>query len=831
MILAQSLRMTRRDWRAGELRFLLLALVVAVAALCSVGFFVDRMKSGMARDANQLLGADLVLRADLPLDASWKDKARALGLASADTAVFPSMASSGGAHPGTGLVAVKAVSASYPLRGRMKLYRGADSVPAAGIPAPGSVWVDANLLAARGIAVGDSLKLGERSFRIAAAIAVEPDRGAAFMSFAPRVMLAESDLPSTGLIQFGSRVTYRLLLAGPAPAVAAYRRWAEERIHAQKLRGIQLESLESGRPEMRATLDRGERFLSLVGLLSSMLAAVAIAIAARRYLLRHLDACAMLRCLGLTQSELTRMVLIEFLLIGLAGSLAGVLLGFGAHYLLLAWLGRLVAADLPPPGLVPALQGLAFGLLLLTGFALPPALQLRGVPHNRVIRRETPPPRPAALATYGLGLAVFLLLLLWQARDLRLGLLTAAGFLGGLALFALVGWLALRALRLLREASRHTPWRFALAALQRRPGASILQMVALALGLMALLLLTVVRGELIDAWRAATPPDAPDQFVLNLQADQKPAFEALLARAGIRDAPLYPMVRGRLTRINDAEITGDSFIEDRAKRLVEREFNLSAVPQLPPKNEIAAGKWLDDSRPQASVEVGLAKTLNIRLGDRLRFDVAGQTVDAEVTSLRKLEWGSFRVNFFVLLNPSLLEDLPQTWITAFRLPPGREALIGEMVRDFPNLTIIDIGSVIRQIQGLVDQVVRAVEFLFLFTLASGVLVLYAALAGSHDERVREAGLLRALGATRRQLSQAQWLEFALVGSLSGLLAATGAAATGWALAHYVFDFPWHFSPLVWLAGMAAGVACALVGGWAGLRNVLRQPPLQTLRNA
>jgi putative ABC transport system permease protein len=528
------------------------------------------------------------------------------------------------------------------------------------------------------------------------------------------------------------------------------------------------------------------------------------------------------------------MVLIEFLLLGLVGSLLGVAAGFGAHFLLLAWLGSLVAADLPAPGLAPALQGLAFGLLLLTGFALPPVLQLRGVPHNRVIRREQAPPRPAALATYGLGLAVFIALLLWQARDVRLGLLTAAGFLGALATFALAGWLGLKGLKLLRGALAHPGWRFALTALQRRPGATILQVVALALGLMALLLLTVVRGELIAAWRAATPPDAPDQFVLNLQTDQKPAFEALLAQAGVRDAPLYPMVRGRLVRINDSEISGETFIEDRAKRLVEREFNLSATPQLPPQNEIVAGKWLDersDNRAQASVEAGLAQTLKLKLGDRLRFDVAGQNVEAEITSLRRLEWGSMRVNFFVLLNPSLLSDLPQTWITAFRLPQGREALIGRMVRDFPNLTVVDIGAVIRQIQGVVEQVVRAVEFLFLFTLASGVLVLYAALAGSHDERIREAGLLRALGATRRQLSQAQWLEFALIGSLAGLLAATGAAVIGWALAHFVFDFTWHFSALVWLAGMAAGAACALIGAWAGLRNVLRQPPLQTLRNA
>jgi putative ABC transport system permease protein len=582
---------------------------------------------------------------------------------------------------------------------------------------------------------------------------------------------------------------------------------------------------------MRATLDRAEQFLALVGLLSAMLAAVAIAMAARRFMLRHLDACAMLRCLGLTQGQVTQMYLIEFLLVGLAGSALGVLVGFGAHFALLAWLGSLVAADLPAPGLLPAVQGLATGMLLLLGFALAPVLQLRNVPHNRVIRREQAPPQPMTLATYGLGLASFVALLLWQSGDLKLGALTAGGFLGGFALFALVGWLALKSLRLLRTAFDHSGWRFAVTALQRRPGATVVQVGALSLGLMALLLLTVVRGDLVQAWQQATPPDAPNQFVLNIQPEQQAPLAATLSQNGVAQPMLYPMIRGRLIQVNDTPITGETYIEDRAKRLVDREFNLSTMTALPPQNQVVAGKWLDNRKPEASVEAGLAKTLNLKLGDRLRFDVGGQLVEAPITSLRKLEWGSMRVNFFVILNPALMADTPQTFITAFRLPPEKSALVNQLVRDFPNLTIVDIGSVVRQIQGVIDQVVRAVEFLFLFTLASGVLVLYAALVGSQDERIREAGLLRALGATRRQLSAAQWIEFALVGGLAGLLAATGAAATGWALAEYVFNFEWRFSPIVWLAGVGVGAVCAFIGGWVGLRNVLRHPPLQTLREA
>jgi len=824
--------MTRRDWRAGELRFLLIALIVAVAALSSVGFFVDRMRGALARDAHQLLGADLVIRADLPIDPSWLAEATRRGLRTAQTTVFPSMASSGaGDDAVTQLASVKAVTPEYPLRGGMKLRRGDADAAVRATPAPGTVWVDANLLLAHHLRTGDELRLGERSFRVAEEISVEPDRGAAFMNFAPRVMLAQSDLPSTGLIQYGSRVTYRLLVAGDPVTVAAFQRWVEQRIDAGNLKGVRLESLESGRPEMRATLDRGEQFLSLVGLLSAMLAAVAIAMAARRFVLRHLDACAMLRCLGLTQNQVMRMYLYEFLTVGLAGSILGVAVGFAAHFVLLAWLGRLVATDLPAPGALPALQGMATGMLLLIGFALAPILQLRNVPHNRVIRREQAPPQRMTLLTYALGLACFVALLLWQSGDRKLGALTAAGFLGGFAVFALVGWLGLKSLRLLRGAFDHPAWRFAVTALQRRPGATVVQVVALSLGLMALLLLTVVRGDLVQAWQQATPPDAPNQFVLNIQPEQQAPVAALLKENGVVQPVLYPMIRGRLVRINDTPVTGETFIEDRARRLVDREFNLSTMTALPPQNQVVAGKWLDDRGPGASVEVGLAKTLNLKLGDRLRFDIGGQVVEAPITSLRKLEWGSMRVNFFVILNPALMADMPQTFITAFRLPPERAGLVNRLVRDFPNLTVVDIGSVVRQVQGVIDQVVRAVEFLFLFTLASGLLVLYAALVGSQDERIREAGLLRALGATRRQLSQAQWMEFALVGSLAGLLAATGAAATGWALARYVFKFDWTFSPTVWLAGIAVGAVCAFVGGWVGLRNVLRHPPLQTLREA
>lgn len=834
MIFKQSLRMTLRDWRAGELRFLLIALVVAVAALSSVGFFVDRMRTGLERDALQLIGADLLIRADQPIDASWRAEAQRRGLKLADTVTFPSMATAGTDSDSVSqLAALKAVSAGYPLRGSMKIFDrldGPEKVTRA-IPASGTVWVDPALLTGLHLAVGSPLRLGDKVFTISKLIAAEPDRGSGFMSFSPRVMIAVTDLAATNLVQPGSRVTYRLQVAGEPLAVTEFQSWIQQRIATDDRKGISLESLESGRPEMRTTLDRAGQFLSLVGLLSAMLAAVAIAMAARRFMVRHLDACAMLRCLGLTQSEVTRLYLNEFLLIGLAGSLLGVLTGFAAHFVLLEWLGQLVSTSLPPASILPALQGIATGLLLLVGFALPPILQLRNVPHNRVIRREREAPKPMALATYGLGGAVFVGLLLWQAGDVKLGLITAAAFLLGLAAFALISWLGLKSLRSLRGAIDSQSWRFAVTSLQRRPAATVVQIVALALGLMALLLLTVVRGDLLGAWRNATPPDAPNHFVINIQPEQKALIEARFAQQGIKGATLYPMIRGRLVEVNDNPIDATGFADERAKRMVEREFNLSTMAALPTLNKIVSGSWYDDTKPEASVEQGLAKTLNLQLGDTLTFDIAGQKVTAPVTSIRKLDWSSMRVNFFVILNPKLMADMPQSWITAFHLPAGQGNFVNDLTRAFPNLTVVDLGSVLRQIQAVLDQVITAVEFLFLFTLASGVLVLYAALVGTQDQRMQESSLLRALGATRKQLSHAQWIEFLLVGGLAGLLAASGAAAVGWALATFVFDFAWTFSPAVWLAGIFVGALCAFIGGWLGLRNVLNRPPLETLREA
>src|SRR5262245_12363383 len=628
-ILGQAARMTMRDWRAGELRLLAAALVIAVAAVTSVGFFVDRIRLGLERDATQLLGADLVVSADQPLNGDMAERARRDGLQVAHTVTFPSMAINAANDSLNTLAAIKAVSPGYPLRGAVRVQKSfaAADRPVDTIPQQGTVWVDGQVAASLRLAPGARLKLGEETFTVAELISIEPDRGAGFINFAPRVMLNIADLPATQLIQPGSRVTYRLLVAGERDGVRAFSAWLSERLG----RGQQIESLEGGRPEMQRTLERAQRFLALVALLAAMIAAVAVAAAARRFSLRHLDSCAMMRCLGLAQRDIFRLFSLEFLYVGFAACVLGVAAGFGFHFILLQVLGSLIKTQLPLPSLLPAAQGFVCGLLLLLGFALPPLAQLRAVPPLRVLRKDVGLPTTRALVGYLFGMLGFFALLMWSSNDLKVGALTAGGFAIGVACFALAAWAVLKALAPLRAMTGRLgiSWRFAVAAVQRRPVATIVQLVALAVGLMALLLLTVTRTDLVNAWRRAAPPDAPNRFIINIQPDQVDPIAQRLRDAKITDAPIHPMIRGRLISRNGEALGPQGYTNERAQRLVEREFNLSYTDTAPSHNQITAGKWFAPDAAELSMEDGIAQTLGIHLGDTLEFEIAGNRVSAK----------------------------------------------------------------------------------------------------------------------------------------------------------------------------------------------------------
>ena len=832
-----------RDVRSGDLRLLIVAVTLAVAALSAVGFFADRLQGGLQRDARQLLGGDAVIASDNPTPSSFVDKARALGLTTVTTLGFPTMARAEDAKGGASkLVALKAVEPGYPLRGNVLLATEKPGVTQAtrAIPQPGQVWVEAALLESLGLAKGDSLLLGDHRFTIAGVIALEPDRGAGFMNFAPRVMVHSQDVAATGLVQPASRLNYRMALAGPEAQIKAYVEWADQEVKEgatrvngaeRGVRGVRVESLQTGRPEMSQTLDRANKFLSLVALLAALLSAVAVALAARAFAAKHLDDCAMLRVLGLSQRAIASSYTFEFALVGLFSSALGVALGFAIHYLFVALMAGLLDTALPAAGPWPAALGLGMGLTLLLAFGLPPVLQLAQVPPLRVMRRDVGNLRPASVGVLALGVAGFAALLLVASSDLKLGLIAVGGFAGAVLLFGALSWLAVKLLR--RSVNEQTAPRWLVLATRQiatRPAFAVVQVSALSVGMLALLLLVLLRTDLIGSWRKATPPDAPNRFVINIMPEQGDGFRAALTQGGVQKFDWYPMIRGRLIAVNARTVSPEDFTEERAKRLVDREFNLSYSGAQPPHNEIVAGAWQPEEAGAISVEEGIAKTLSLKLGDTLTFDMGGVQTQARITSLRKVDWNSMRANFFVMFPVSSLEGVPSTFLSAFRAP-ATAGFDNALVRQFPNVTEVDMTSTLNQVQRVLEQVIQAVEFLFGFTLAAGLVVLFAAVSATREERAQEYAIMRAVGAQSKLLRQVQRAELAGVGLLAGFLASLVANAVGWALAHYVFEFEWTLSLWLPIWGSLCGGALALAAGWWGLRDVLRRPVVETLRRA
>ncbi|GAB2704896.1 ABC transporter permease [Comamonas sediminis] len=827
-------RQLLRDWRAGELRLLLVAVALAVAALTSVGFFSDRLQAGLQRDASQLLGGDVVVVSDNRTPAAFSDKAQALGLQGVTTVTFPTMARADDADGGESrLVGLKAVQAGYPLRGSLRTAAAAGQPDSAtrDLPAPGEVWVDPSLLEALALKTGSVLWLGDKRFTIGRVLTIEPDRGAGFLGFSPRVMLDWSDLAATGLVQPASRLLYRFAVAGEPAAAAQFLQWAETEVAQPHTHGVRIESLQSGRPEMEQTLERAQKFLNLVALLAALLSAVAVALAARTFASAHLNGAALLRVLGLGQRAIAGAYVVEFVIVGLAASLLGVALGYAMHYLFVWLMAGLLAVTLPAASGWPLVMGVGMGMTLLLAFGLPPVLQLAQVPPLRVLRRDLGALRPASASVLLLGVLGFAALLLLVSGDAKLGGIAVGGFAMAIVLFGLLSAAAIALLR--RGVNERTAPRWLLLATRQvaaRPWFAVVQVSSLAVGLMALVLLVLLRTDLIQTWRQTTPPDAMNRFVINILPDQAGAFQQRLRQAGIDKWDWYPMVRGRLIQINGKDVGPGDYSEDRAKRLVDREFNISHSDVLQEHNQIVQGRWTPGEAGGVSVEEGIAETLGLKIGDRLLFDMGGVQHESRITSLRKVDWGSMRANFFVMYPVAKMDDVAVTYLAAYRAPdaPGFD---NALVREFPNITNVDLRATVAQLQQVLGQVIRAVEFLFGFTLAAGLVVLFAAITATREERAREYAIMRAVGARSQLLQQVQRAELAGVGLLAGVLASVVAMAIGWALARFVFDFVWVPRWWVPLAGGASGALLALVAGWWGLREVLRRPVVVTLREA
>lgn len=822
-----GMRALRRDWRSGELRLLSGALLIAVAAVSSVGFLADRVSAALAQDSAQMLGADLVVQGPDALPVSFTEQAVNLTLDSAFTVQFPSMVSYA---DDTQLVALKAVTSNYPLRGQLRisdLPGGQDSATNEA-PSAGTVWVDPQVLSLLGASVGDALEVGLQSLTITHIITHEPDRGLQFVNVAPRVMMALSDLEATGLVAPGSRINYQLLLAGSPENIGAYTDWLTDRL----LPGQKISSLQSNRPELQQALSRADQFLTLVALLTVMIAAVAVALAARRFSLRHRDGIAIMRCLGAHKHQLSGLLWTEFLLLGLFSALAGTAFGYVVHEGLVILASAWLDAQLPLPSWKPALLGWSTGLLLLLGFALPPLAGLPNIAPARVLRRDADLHAFRLWPAYLMGVLAFGVLILWVAGDLLLAGVVSLGFLVSFAVFAGLAYvLVISAGRLRTHISGFPTLRFALAGISQRRNLTVTQLCALAMGLMILLLLAITRTDLLDGWQNTVPPDAPNTFLINIQPDQVKPVQERLESAGLTVTPMAAMVRGRLLAINERAVHADDYEEDRAKHMVEREFNLSWATDLPASNQVTQGRWLDPNLFEASIEDKLAKTLGVSVGDKLTFDVAGRQITVLVSGLRSVKWDSFQVNFFALLSPVALQEAPSSYITSFHLPTDQQALVQQWVAEFPNLTVFDVNAILGQVQRVLDQVIQAVQLLFLFTVAAGILVLGAALFSTRDERMHEVAVLRALGASGKQLRAALYIELLLLGAMAGLLAALGSMGIAAVLASQVFDFTLAFAWWPLITGILAGMLAALIGGSLALKGVLNAPPLVTLRAA
>lgn len=820
-----ALRMLRRGWRSGEIQVLFWALLIAVAGISAVDAFTDRVQQALESQSSDLLGADLLLQSDHPIENVLIEQAKRAGLSFDFKTEFPSVATAGDKLQ---LGAVKAVGERYPLRGTLRISKqlGAEVIESKAGPAPGQAWVDARMLSQLQLDVGDEIKLGNKTFVVSALLLQEPDQVSNFSALAPRVMIHHDDLAATALLQRGSRARYALLLAGSAAQLTQFR----EQVAALLGPDQRLEDVRQARPQVAIALERAERFLALAAMVSVVLAGVAIVSASRRYISRHLDDCAVLRCMGASFETIFIVIAGQFFVAGIVAAALGVVAGYGVQFLLTATLAPLVSSQLPLPGWSPGVFAFVIGVLLMLGFALPTVMQLKQVPALRVLRHELGNLQAHGAGIYALGMGLVVLLMIWQAQEIRLVAYVVLGVIITVALLYAVAWLSIRLLRRL-PLKNGRGWRLGLRAMTQRGNESAMQLTACGIGLMVLLLFALIRNDLLSQWQDSLPQDAPNQFLINLQPGQQEQLYDLFDKHQIERPFLNPVVRGRLVALNGVDVSkvdvdGDNDRQGRPSRTL----NLSFAQNAPLHSPVVEGRWWTETdQGQVSLEQGFADRIGATLGDRIRVNIAGVEREAEVTSLRKVEWDSFEVNFYMIFSPDVLAGEPTTYISSYYQPKGASQLLRDIVTQLPNVTLIDVGAIVTQIKQIIDRVTRTVEVVFLFTLCAGCVVLFAAIQSTLDQRIRQSALMRALGASRRQLRQASLAEFAGLGLLAGTTAALVATGVASIIASVLFDLTLVTSPAVWLWGVGLGVSIVSLVGFGATRQVLRQPPWQVLR--
>lgn len=823
-----ALRSFGRELRSGEVLVLLAAVALAVAALTAVGFLTDRIGKAVARQANEVLAADLRLRSQLPIPDSWRDKAEELGLQTAETNRFPSVVF---AADLSALATIKAVSSNYPLRGNVRVadalfgeQRVVDS-----IPARGAVWADGALLARVDADVGDRLTVGESELLVSAVLTYRPDQSIGFSSLAPSLLMNIDDIPASGLIGEGSRVAYALLVAGDETAVNEF----SDALGNDLPASLRVSNREDSSDQANNAADRAQRFLSLTAVISLLLSAVAIAMSARRFAHRRMDTVALMKSLGATQRFVISVAIVQLMLLGLLGVIVGSIIGYVAEEGLSWILSDLIASDLPGVGPMPVVLASGSALVLLVGFALPSLIQLRDTPPLRVLRHDAMPPAPSRIFVAGVSLAAVAALLYRAVGDVSMLVILLGGIIVIAAALYVLGRLLVATMGRFRSGVG-VAWRYGLANVARRGRDSAVQVVAFGLGLTVLLLLTIVRTDLLQGWRQTLDEDAPNHFMINIQPHELESVAAIYAADGIEVPEFVPLVRARIASINGESIKDRVYPTPDGDWMANREANLSFAATLSPSNELIDGEWWPedyDGPPLVSVEEDAATDTGLVVGDKMTFVIAGQELEAQIASIRKINWDSFQPNFFMVFSPGALDDMPTTYIASLRIEKQQQPVLVKLVRAHPSISVIDLDSILQQVRGIIEKASLAVQAVFIFTLAAGIAVLFAAVQSTIDERRFESAMLRALGARRRTVVAGVMAEFAALGAAAGLLASAGASILAAIVAVRLFDLPYEFNPWLWTVGVVAGILIVCASGFVAARGALNAAPVDVLRGA
>ena len=867
-----SLRLLRRDWKGGELRLLFLALIMAVTSITGIALFTDRLEKALLLESANMLAADRIVsgRGDLPREVLSEGQTR--GLSTAEVVSFTSMAFS---ETGNILVAAKAVTDAYPLRGEVIVSEQAfvRGTPIGSGPPQGEVWLESRAMAALDIDIGDFVSVGEAELRVGKIIVAEPDRGGGSMmdNAGPRLMLHMDDLASTNVVQLGSRVSNRYLFAADDISdLDAFEEWFRSR---EEWRGrYYIRDIRDESEEVREALERAESFLLLSSLFAVLLAGVAIALTAKRYSERHYDYVAILKTFGCTSSQISFIYLnIQLVLASFAVSI-GWLFGWFIHGVILAVLQRLLFVDLPEPGIQPFIVGGLTAVICLLSFALPPLLALRETPPLRVLRKDISQQKIGDNVPYLFGALGALLLVYWYSQDL---ILTSVLIISVAAIALVLSGVSYFILRTSSSTGMKagSAWLLAMTATRRRRKQNVLQVMVFSITIMSLLILTLLRTDLVEEWQAQLPENTPNHFMMNITQSQIPGIESFFAQNGIEGNQFFPLVSARVTRVNgDLPSPGDesevsvsraTLTEGSESEEPESEMALGTNPQtdappvnaedattggrrvrgrlsrrqvtwstdLPSDNMITEGIWWgEESEPgYVSIEQEYAEWLDLELGDRLEFEVNQQIVSAEVSSFRSVRWDNMQPNFFIIFSPGTIDHLGATFLSTALMEREQKILLNDLVRLFPTVVVIEIDALIEQIQTIIIQVTSAIELISILVLLCGALVLVACVNASLDERFHENAILRTLGAGRKLILSSLLIEFASIGVVAGLIATLGAEASVYYLQEEIFEQEFSFHMWTWIAGPTLGMFIIAGLGMNSTREVVSTSPLNVLR--